>query len=223
MSNRSYLTVGDHERIYPAFGDLPFNPMQNVALACDGCVPLLWLALFTAEDLRAHTFELQGQKIEAVAPVGPRTPAVARLRARAPFLNEQFKEQGGVQEFIELLARHLESVAGSFVSIELEEIEALNAEYDIADVLKVALQRLDAEDSSCLDLLIPLSTVLEDRSFLPPERAAQSGQREDLWNVYRLIGGGWLLPTPWDQIDERIDLSRMLNASRPRDAFATRI
>jgi len=223
MSNRAYLTVTDHERIYPAFGDLAFNPKQNVALACDGCVPLLWLALFSAGDLRSHTFMLEGQSIEAVAPLAERLTALARLRSRATFLNGLFEEQGGVQAFLDLLGQHLEQTGGKFISIELEEIEALHANFDIADVLKVALTRLDAEDPACLDLLIPLSTVLEDRPFLPPASAARSGEPEDLWNVYRLIGSGWLLPTPWDHVDPQLELRHTLNASRPRDAFATRI
>src|SRR5204863_3027230 len=69
MSNRAYLTCCDHQRIYPAFGDLSFEPQRDVVLACDGCVPLLWLALFAASDLQTHTFTLRGQDVSAVAPL----------------------------------------------------------------------------------------------------------------------------------------------------------
>jgi hypothetical protein len=58
-----------------------------------------------------------------------------------------------------------------------------------------------------------------NRPFLPPKEAAQSGAAEDSWNVYQLIGGGWLLPTPWDDFDPQAELQRTLNASRQRDAF----
>lgn len=223
MSNRAYLTCCDHERIYPAFGDLSFEPRRDVVLACDGCVPLLWLALFAASDLRTHTFTLRGQDVSAVAPLAERTPAIARLRAREAFFNAQFAPNGGVGALLAPLVQHLEAQPGKFLSIELEEIEALHGAFDIPAVLTKALQLLDADDPKCLDLLVPLSTVIESRTFLAPEQAAASGVREDLFNVYRLIGGGWVAPTPWDGIDGQIELHRALNTQRRRDAFALRI
>jgi hypothetical protein len=223
MSNRAYLTVCDHDRIYPWLGDLAFDAKRDVALASDGCVPLLWMCLFAASDLRRHDFEVQGHALQAVAPLAERTTAVARLRARKPMLSGWFSKNGGVDAFVDLLAAHLESLPGKVVSVELEEIEALHGAYDIPDVLRTALERLDARDEKCLDLLIPLSTVLEDRRFLPPREAAKSGEREDSWNVYRLIGGGWLLPTPWDDADPQAELRRTMNASRRRDAFSLRL
>lgn len=213
----------DHQRIYPWFGDLSFEPQRDVGLACDGCVPLLWMCLFSAADLQTHDFTLRGHALKAVAPLAERTHAIALLRARKPLLSGWFEQNGGLDAFVDLLAAHLEAQPGRFVSVELEEIEALNDEYDIADVVRTALQRLDDEDETCLDLLAPLSTVLEDRPFLAPKQAAQSGAREDSWNVYRLIGGGWLLPTPWDDIDPQAELRRTLNASRRRDAFDLRV
>jgi hypothetical protein len=36
---------------YPWFGDLDFDPQREVGLACDGCVPLLWMCLFSVADL----------------------------------------------------------------------------------------------------------------------------------------------------------------------------
>jgi len=213
--------VCDHDRIYPWFGDLPFDPTREVALACDECIPLLWMCLFSAADLRPHRFTLEGHSLEAFAPLAEREAAVARLRARTPKLNEWFSDQGGIDAFVDLLAAHLDAQPGKLVSMELEEIEALHGEFDMIDVVRVALTKLDAEDESCLRILVPLSTMLK-RRFLPPKEAARSEEREDHWNVYRLIGGGWLLPTPWDDMDPRADLRRTLNASRRRDPFATR-
>ena len=202
---------------------MAFDPQRDVGLACDGCVPLLWMCLFSVADLYTHDFTLRGHTLTAVAPLAERKQAIARLRARKPLLSAWFRENGGLDAFVDLLAAHLEAQAGRFVSIELEEIEALNDEYDISDVVRTALQRLEDEDETCLDLLAPLSTVLEDRPFLAPQQAARSGAREDSWNVYRLIGGGWLLPTPWDAIDPQVTLRRQLNASRRRDAFDLRV
>jgi len=223
MSNRAYLTCCDHERIYPAFGDLPFEAKRDVALACDGCVPLLWLGLFAASDLRTHTFTLRGQTLTATAPLAERKTAIARLRARERFISSEFVPNGGVSALLGPLVQHLEAQSGEFLSIELEEIEALQAEYDIPAVLTKVLQLLDAEDPACMNLLVPLSTVIESRPFLAPEKAAASGVRQDLANVYRMIGGGWLAPTPWDSIDDQLDVRNLLNASRPRDAFALRL
>ena len=221
MANRAYLTVCDHERIYPWLGDLPFDPARDVALASDGCIPVLWMCLFSAGDLRTHRFTLEGRPLEAVAPLAERAAAVTRLRSRAPALERWFAEQGGVAPFVELLAAHLDAQPGTIVSMELEEIEALHGEYDMVDVMRTALTRLEAEDESCLRLLLPLSTLLR-RRFLPPAEAALSEEREDRWNVYRLIGGGWLLPTPWDDLDSQAELHRKLNASRRRGPFDTR-
>ena len=219
MSNRAYLTVCDHDRIYPWFGDLDFDPQREVGLACDGCVPLLWMCLFSVADLQTRAFTLRGHALKAVAPLARRAEAVARLRARTGLLSGWFEKNGGLDAFVHLLAAHLEALPGRFVTIELEEIEALNSEYDMADVMRTALQRLDDEDEACLDLLVPFSTVLENRPFLPPKQATTSGAPEDSWNVYRLIGGGWLLPTPWDDLDPQAELHRTLNASRRRDPF----
>lgn len=223
MSNRAYLTVCDHDRIYPWFGDLNFDPQREVGLACDGCVPLLWMCLFSVADLQTCDFTLRGHAVKAVAPLAGRTEALTRLRARTALLSGWFEKNGGLEAFVDLLAVHLEAQPGRFVTIEWEEIEALNSKYDMADVMRTALQRLEDEDEACLDLLVPLSTVLENRPFLPPKEAAQSGAAEDSWNVYRLIGGGWLLPTPWDDFDPQAELHRTLNASRRRDAFELRV
>jgi hypothetical protein len=219
MSNRAYLTACEHERIYPWFGDLAFDRDREVLLACDGCVPLLWMCLFAESDLRAHAFTVRGHTLDKVAPLAERVTAIARLRARKPLLSAWFTRNGGLDAFVDLLATHLEAQPGKFVSIELDEIEALNAEYDMVDVVRTALERLDAEQETCLDLLVPLSTLLEDRPFLPPGEVARSGAREDTWNVFRLIGGGWVLETPWDDLDPDAELRRTLNRSRRRDAL----
>jgi hypothetical protein len=47
--------------------------------------------------------------------------------------------------------------------------------------------------------------------------------REDRWNVFRLIGGAWRMPTSWEAWDPQLELRLKLNASRRRDPFATRV
>jgi hypothetical protein len=181
------------------------------------------MCAFAVSDLQRRTFELRGQEVKAVAPLAERTVALERLESRRTLLNGWFAKNGGLDSYFDAFAQHLRALPGRHLSIELEEIEALHAQFDMPDILTQALARLDAGEETCLDLLIPLSTVLEDRKFLPLDRVAASDAREDRWNVYRLIGGGWLLPTPWDSLDEQLELTRKLNAARQRGAFELRI
>lgn len=223
MSNRAYLTACDHDRIYPWFGDLEFDPARDVALACDGCIPLLWMCSFSASDLKRRSFEVHGHEVSATAPLAERVVAIQRLESRRPLLNRWFERNGGLDPHVDAFARHLRELPGRHLSIELEEIEALHGQYDVPDILRLSLERLDAGDESCLDLLIPLSTVLENRAFPPLGSVGPSSDQEDRWNVYRLLGGSWLQGTPWDHVDEDPELTRTLNARRPRAPFELRL
>jgi hypothetical protein len=221
MSNRAYLTATDHERIYPSFGDLPFDAEHGFALACDGCVPLLWIALFSAEDLRSHRFRLgkSAKPLDAVAPLCARERAIGRLTERGAFLDELFEENGGLGVFTQALSRELGRVGGKFVSIEYEEIAALGEPAEFDAQVRDTLVKLDARDASCKAGLLELSTVIDDRPFAAPEAAANSDEREDRWNVFRILGGGWIRPVEWDGVSPNAELQRTMARSRRRDAF----
>jgi hypothetical protein len=61
---------------------------------------------------------------------------------------------------------------------------------------------------------------LVDRPFLPFDEVAASPRREDRWNVFRILGGSWIVPAPRDRIDPQHALHAMLNRRRPRGTFA---
>lgn len=198
MSNRAYLAVSDIERIYPGFQNETFDQRESWVLASAGCVPLLWLPLFTEGDLAAATFQDRHGPIEALAPLAELKAALARLRLRAPTLNRWFAASGGVAHHAELLLDYLGQQTGKYVTLQVDEIECLYAEGQFNELLRGCLRLLDAADSEAKDYLIELSTVMPERRFITLAEANEGTyDQEDQWNFFRILGEGYLKAPPW--------------------------
>ncbi|MBE7452660.1 MAG: hypothetical protein HS111_28420 [Kofleriaceae bacterium] len=196
MSNRAYLTVTPWQRIYPSFGDLAFEPAQHTALSSAGCVPLTWLALFSAGDLASHAFP--GHPDPFSAPLAPTAAATARLRERRDWLAELYADRGPLAGHIDLLLAHLAPMDGAWISIELEEIAALQPEPAAWQrTLGEVLAALDRRDPEVRGPLAELATVMLDERFVALEEASTATRREQ-WNFFRLLGEGWARPAAWD-------------------------
>ena len=220
MGNRAYLTCADVDHVYPCLG-ASYDPKRHTVVACDGCVPLVWLVGFGAADLRTEILRFAEPKRElrATAPLCRREAFVRTVERRRAFLNGVFRDNGGLDVAMDALLAHLARFPGTFVSIEYEEVAALHSpeafDVFVADVLR----QLDAEDPACRAGLVALSTVVADRPFLAFEQAAASEAEQDRWNVFRLLGSEWLVPTAWDFVAENRALYATINQNRLRDAF----
>ena len=127
MSDKSFLCCTNHQRIYPTKG-LEYEA-KDILLISAGCVPLLWLALFSESDLETHTFDIDNDgepsQLTVRAPLAKRRDAIDQLRSRAGFVDKMFKDNGGVAHHTELLLAHLEAAPHEWLTIEWDEIEFL--------------------------------------------------------------------------------------------------
>jgi hypothetical protein len=201
MSNRCYLTITPYERIYPSAGDLAFELEQHTALASAGCVPLLWLAAFSASDLCTQTVPPARGRSEALtleAPLAKRSDALARLEERRSWLVGLYADRGDLTHHLDLLLEHLRTYDGMWISIELEEIAVLHRDPAAWYAeLRRCLELLDRRDDSVRAPLAALSTVMLDERIVALG-AASKATRKEQWNFFRVLGEGWGRPSPWD-------------------------
>ena len=199
MSNRAYFCCTDWKRIYPSSAgrQAGFDPKIHTVLSSAGCVPLLWLGMFSFDDLVESTFELDDGPYDVVAPLARREAAIERLRSRREWLDALFRECGGVATHVDLFLEHVSRYGKQWLTIELDEISHL---YDDPDewyeMLGDALVRMDARDEDAKDTLVELSTVMTERR-IPLFADLVTSKQEERWNFFRVMGEGWLSPAPW--------------------------
>jgi hypothetical protein len=208
MPNTSYLCVTGHDGLYPSATLPDYDPALHT-LACDvGCVPLLWLALFRPGDLRTETFaadpddgEDDPGTVVATAPVAAKQTALARLDTAVPVLERLF--DGPLGEHATLLRHGVEAMPGTYVTIELDEIDALYTDdEDFSGLLRQALAGLEVSTDPAADRarLERLSRLRPGRP-IPPARLVLDGLEapDDWWNYCRLLGTGLYRPVPWEE------------------------
>lgn len=231
MPNSSYLCTTDAESLYPSTTVADFEPSTHV-VACDArCVPLLWLALFRAADIRTQTIviesdpdevyfefdeatgdfvEVEGEEeeeeedevVEAVAPLVAKERALAQLDAAVPALNRLFEAEGPLDDHAAMLRQAVAAAPGKFITIELDEIDALWEEGTFQPALRAALSALDASTDPVAERagFAEIAQLRAGRAF-PPARFLLDGHDaadDDFWNFVRLLGTAFSADLPWE-------------------------
>ncbi|MCP2040880.1 hypothetical protein L1281_001470 [Neisseria sp. HSC-16F19] len=199
MSNKAYLHCSTGPLIYPYWNSAERGggEYQCVALV-DGCIPLLWLLLFAPEDMRSETLaDDNGQDWLLLAPCTTRGLAVERLQARRGFVNDLFAANGGLDTHIDALAGYLNSLPPqAYISLDTVELQCMDADFQyLPQQLGAVWAQLAAQDPAVKAGLLDVSTVIDDRRFLPWPAAYQA-EPEDRWNLFRLLGET-VKPAPW--------------------------
>lgn len=228
MPNSSYLCTTDAESLYPSTTVVDFEPSTHV-VACDArCVPLLWLAMFRAADIRTQTIvieadpdavcvefdeatgdfvEVEGgdeedEVVEAVAPLVAKERALAQLDAAVPVLNRLFEAEGALDDHAAMLRRAVAAAPGKFITIELDEIDALWEEGTFQPALRAALSGMEGVRDPAAERanLVEIAQLRVGRAF-PPARFLFGGSEaadDDVWNFVRLLGTAFSADVPWE-------------------------
>lgn len=146
MSNYSYLTCCDLDRIYPSVQNADYAVVEHTIAAGAYCVPMLWLCLFEPGDLQSHKFEENGESMQATAPLAARQTAIARLAQSVPRLEAGLGlAAGSLASYGDALRDTLAGATGQYVSIEWEEIAAMSDPKQFIADATVALRHLAGE------------------------------------------------------------------------------
>jgi hypothetical protein len=198
MTNRCYLSCSNSTEIYPSFSDAGFNVETQWIDQGAGCLPLIWLPLFTDKDLVTTEFNVDGERFFETAPIVERIAGINNLNQCRSFINELFSNNGGLNHHIDLFASFLQGLEGKYLTIELQEIGWLygKAEFDV--ILRRCLELIRARDVGAKEELVELSTVLVDRMFLKLEQLDYDKcEAEDRWNFHRIMGEQYIREIPW--------------------------
>ncbi|MFF2354427.1 hypothetical protein ACFVVL_32250 [Kitasatospora sp. NPDC058115] len=211
MANSSYLCATDVASLYPSSQVSGFDAQGGVVAHDVSGVPLLWLALFRPADLVTAVFTLdeddldddEDPQVEATAPLVAKDRALARLDAALPVLNALFADEGPLDAHVALLRQAVEKAPGAFLTVELEEIEAVWEDEDgFQPALRTALACFDgeADPTEGRARLVELSRVRTGRPF-PGVRLLLDGLEaddDDYWNLVRLLGTRFISDVPWE-------------------------
>jgi hypothetical protein len=201
MTNRCYLSCSDSPEIYPSFSDPSFDIDKSWIDHGAGCLPLIWLPLFSESDLTSKEFTVDGQTFTEIAPLANRLTAIERLKSRRAFLNAMFAENGGLDYHIDIFLQHLETANGEFLTAEVQEISWLLNTGVFNEILKGCLNLMDNNDQLAKEDLIFLSTIMPERKFLTKqdfEKVNFETDQEDSWNFFRILGEAYTHPVPWE-------------------------
>jgi hypothetical protein len=226
MPNSSYLCTSDQESLYPSTTVEGFEPATDVVAYDVRCVPLLWLALFRPADLRTQTilieadpdavyaefdeatgdfvefedYEEEDEIVEAVAPLVTKDKALAQLDAALPVLNRLFETEGPLDDHAAMLRQAVAAAPGSFITIELDEIEGLWEEGTFQPALRAALAGFDGSAVADRANLIEIAQLRAGRPF-PPARMLLADHEpvdDEYWNLSRLLGASFSASVPWE-------------------------
>ncbi|GAA2148387.1 hypothetical protein [Glycomyces algeriensis] len=226
MPNSSYLCTAEQDSLYPSTTVAGFASATGVVAYDVRCVPLLWLALFRPADIRTQTIVIKADRdayyaewdpatgdfvevpggrkdevVEAVAPLAAKDRALAQLDAALPALNRLFEYEGPLDDHAAMLREAVAAAPGGFVTIELDEIEALWEEGTFQPAIRRALASMEAvvDPESERAGLIEIAQLRAGRPF-PPARmllGEHEGVDDDFWNLSRLLGTGFSA-VPWE-------------------------
>ncbi|THV23506.1 hypothetical protein [Glycomyces paridis] len=228
MPNSSYLCSTGLRTLYPSTTDAAFDAATGVVAFDVRAVPLLWLAMFRPGDIAEQSITVEtdasavvaefdfargefvevvpdpeagaSETVEAAAPLAEKGAALAGLDAAVPVLNRLFAAEGALDEHAALLRRAVERSPGAYLTIELDEIEALWEPGTFAPALREALACLDGEAGPGRERLLELTGLRTGRPF-PPARLLLDGidaEDDDHWNLVRLLGASFGADVPWE-------------------------
>ncbi len=214
MANWAYLNRCDSDQIYPMFEDNRYDRAKHTLIAAAGGLPLMWWFLLAPEDLKTKVFtvevperaltldeqldekkvRMKKEEFEETAPLALATTALARLHDRKEMMNEWYRANGGLDHHFNFFTTHLSAHEGKYLSIDWEEVKAIHRGF-MVDAKKI-LQLIVAKDAAAKPMLARLSTIMEDRKFLPRQKLKD--YNEDWWNYARIMGESYILKTPWN-------------------------
>jgi len=208
MSNLAYLCSSDFDRIYPSFGNPDYDVRDHTVACCVDGVPLLWIALFRPSDLREADFEVKGpdartETLHAWAPFALKEKAIDQLKEAIPVLHCVFQGWGTLDEHAELLEEALRDAEGSFVTVQLDEAEALHEEGEFRRRFEHVLRHLAAPSESDAEArgdFIELACLEREGGFPPADAFLEDTElrEEEDWNLAHLLGTGHFRPVPWE-------------------------
>lgn len=222
MSNNSYLVFVDEPSLYPSSQVATFSPEADGVAFDVYAIPLLWLALFRPGDIVEQSIHVdadpdavvtvwdpvtgerreeaeQDEDFDVSAPLVDISIALAQLAAATPRLSHLFDTD--LQPHAVLLAQAIESGERKFITIELDEIEALWEPDTFWPTLTAALASFDVpgDDAQDRQRFVELSSL---RAAPIPAADVLFGSIEppadEQWNFARALGVGFIRPVPWE-------------------------
>lgn len=191
MSNKAYLYATNAPEIYPHWqppeGEVPSTQLIGFV---DGCIALMWLLLFSADDWQQQTLvDDNGQHWPLAAPLVRCETARTRLQSRRAWVCQLFADNGGLDGHIDAFAAYLDSLPPHvYWGLDIFELQWLDGDFEqLPRQLQALLVQLDQADPAAKDGLVELSTVMTDRPFLPWPQAYRH-EPEDRWNLFRIMG-----------------------------------
>lgn len=204
MSHYTFLAMTDQPVLYPSY-DPDYDQYEQV-LSCDcDCIPVLWIGLFRIQNWFEAKFQYSAEHTKYLrAPLVACEVAVKQLREAVPYLNQLLATEGPLDDYAELLAEEIDSLACDFITIEMEELlasrgaESLYA--DFQNMLLFLEQGILSEQAR--QILLRLSWVIPDTRFPALDRLAEPEQLSDdeCWNLVRLLGDRFCRPVPWELV-----------------------
>jgi len=170
------------------------SDVQTIANDVHG-VPLLWMAMFRARDMVSKQVEIDGETLRVDAPIVERTTAIAQLQESAAYFNILFQGAGGLDEYVELLKRALESVDYEFVTIEMDEIAFGGDPAEFYDDFHRLLDGIGNDYSEeARQCFLSVAAFDEKFALFPPANLLldqlEGFDESDAWNHCRVMGAG---------------------------------
>lgn len=145
VSNRCFLVASNAKTIYPSFAEEGYNSRDQLIASDVNDIPLLWLALFREADLRKQTFNVGGDRVDAMAPLCLKEKALEQLQLAIPHLQHAFPALGSLEAYAAMMHAAIKPFRQRFLSIELEEIGAKYPSVEeFNHILTLALRGFDA-------------------------------------------------------------------------------
>jgi hypothetical protein len=196
MSNCAYLCSGDQEITYPRFLEAGYDESEQVIASDVSCVPLLWVALFRADDIRRAVIRVEGQAVPVEAPLAATPKALEQFDEARPFFNSLFEREGGLDAYFALFREEIASTRGAFLTIDMWEIACLYPEGMFYQEVRRALESIGQPPASgTKERFARIANLRLEAGF--PSAAYLDGEvdgsADDEWNHCRLLGvGPWL-------------------------------
>lgn len=201
MANRAYLCCTSKKHTYPSFQEPDYDPKSQTVALCAYAVPLLWIAIYRAEDIIVDELEVEGQIVREPAPVVNRSQVVARLEEATSRLESMFPQNGPLREHSRLLGTAISEIdpAFQYVTIEMEEIACLGVPRDFHGTFRRLLQFMGGlEMPDAREVLEQITSIHSDREFVPVSRFAEADLPNEDWeNLARLLGAEHHRDLPW--------------------------